>query len=184
MSISTLIWTTLDNAKATLSFSTSIFTTLGNVETTSSIWTFERIKAPPSLKKATILKFNVYYVTQGNYSSFSPVATFTPDWLTDWLTDGTSLIKTKLNRLISSVCFRVRLIPKKAKHGNYSVKVHSEKYSTWYMKTIWKIQYKFADAKINWLTGWYLARFTRYFTVNISYRKRQHVFSAFSFYKH
>ena len=26
------------------------------------------------------------------------------------------------------------------------VKVHSEKYSTWYIKTIWKIQYKFTDA--------------------------------------
>ena len=50
---------------------------------------------------------------------------------------------------------------KKEKHGNYSVKVHSEKYSKWYMKVhsgeynalymkvIWKIQYKFADAKIN-----------------------------------
>ena len=28
------------------------------------------------------------------------------------------------------------------------MKIHSEKYSTWYMKIIWKIQYKLADAKI------------------------------------
>ena len=70
-------------------------------------------------------------------------------------------MKTKLNRLINSACFRVRSITKKEKLGNYSVKVHSEKYSTWYMKAhseerktwymkiIWKIQYKCADAKIN-----------------------------------
>ena len=32
------------------------------------------------------------------------------------------------------------------------MKVHSEEQNTWHMKVIWKIQYKFADAKINWLT--------------------------------
>ena len=79
-------------------------------------------------------------------SSFSAVAACT----FDWLTDRRSLIKTKLNRLINNVCFPVRSITEKAKHGSYSVKVHSEKYSTWYMKAIWKIQYKFADTKINW----------------------------------
>ena len=66
----------------------------------------------------------------------------------DLLIDGRYIVKTKLNRLINSVCFRVRSITKKSKDGNYSVKVHSEKYSTWCMKLIWKIQYKFADAKI------------------------------------
>ena len=30
--------------------------------------------------------------------------------------------------------------------------IHSEKYSTWYLKIIWKIQYKLADAKIKYLT--------------------------------
>ena len=63
------------------------------------------------------------------YSSFSALTACT----FDWLIDGRSLIKTKLNHLINSVCFRVRSIAK-TKHGNYSVKVHSEKYSTWYMK--------------------------------------------------
>ena len=61
------------------------------------------------------------------------------------LTDGLSLIKTKLNRLINSVCFRLQSITKKMRHGKYSVKVHSG----WYMKTICKIQYKFPDAKIS-----------------------------------
>ena len=70
----------------------------------------------------------------------------------DWLTDGRSLIKTKLNRLINSVCFPMRSITEKVKHGNYRVKVHSEKYSTWYMKIIRKIYCKFAGAKINWLS--------------------------------
>ena len=60
----------------------------------------------------------------------------------------------------------MRSITKNKKHGNYSVKVYSEKYSTWYvkvrsekysiwfMKAIWIIQYKFADAKINRPIGW------------------------------
>ena len=58
-------------------------------------------------------------------------------------------MKTKLTRLINSVCFRVRSITEKPKHWIYSVKVHGEKFSTWHMKAIWKILYKFADAKIN-----------------------------------
>ena len=108
-------------------------------------------------------------------SSFSAVAACT----SDWLTDGRSLIKTNLNHLINSVCFRMRSIIKKAKHGNYGVKVHSEKYSTWYMKAIWKRQYKFADAKINWLTWWYSSQFTGYCTLNISIVKDD-IFSALS----
>ena len=80
-------------------------------------------------------------------SSFSAVTACT----FDWLTDSRSLIKTKLNCLINRVRFLVWSITRKAKYGNYSVKVHSEKYSTWYMKAIWKIHYKFADAKINWI---------------------------------
>ena len=40
------------------------------------------------------------------YSSFSAFTACT----FDWLIDGRSLVKTKLNRLINSVCFRVRSI--------------------------------------------------------------------------
>ena len=35
------------------------------------------------------------------------------------------------------------------KHEKRCIKVHSGKYSAWYMKAIWKIHYKFPDAKIN-----------------------------------
>ena len=114
----------------------------------------------------------------------------------EWLTGTNSLIKIMLNPLIKNVCFRVRLTTKKKEHGNYSVKIRSEMYNTWYMKlhsedqniwymkVMWKIQYRFADAKINWLTWWYLSRFTRHCTLNISYRKRRHTISALLFYKH
>ena len=44
------------------------------------------------------------------------------------------LIKTKLSPLINNVCFRVRSITTKEKHGNDSVKIHSEMHSTWHMK--------------------------------------------------
>ena len=101
-------------------------------------------------------------------SSFSTVTACT----FDWLTDGRFLMKTKLNRLINSVCFRVRSITKKVKHGNYinySVKVHSD--SLRCIKGIWKTQYKFADAKINWLTWWYSSKFTRNCNLSILYRK-------------
>ena len=112
-------------------------------------------------------------------SSFSAVTGCT----FDWLPDGRPLIKTKFNRLINSVCFRVRSITEKAKHGNYSVKVHSENTVPGTWKQCGKIQYKFPDAKINWLTWSYSSPFTRSCTLNISYRKRQHIFSALSFYK-
>ena len=64
------------------------------------------------------------------YSSLSVVTACT----LHWLIDDRSLAKTKLNRLINSLCFPVRSITKKGKHGNYSVEVHSEDYSTWYVK--------------------------------------------------
>ena len=101
-------------------------------------------------------------------SSFSTVTAYT----FDWLTDGRFLMKTKLNRLINSVCFRVRSITKKVKHENYinySVKVHSD--SLRYIKGIWKTQCKFADAKINWFTWWYSSSFTRNCNLSILYRK-------------
>ena len=68
-------------------------------------------------------------------SSFSALAAYT----FDWVTDGKSLIKIKWNRFINSVCFQVRSITKKEKYGNYSVKVHYEKYSKRYT---WKYAMK------------------------------------------
>ena len=52
----------------------------------------------------------------------------------EWLTDGKSLIKTKLNCSIKSVYFRVRAMTEKEKHGNYRAKIHNQTYSRWYMK--------------------------------------------------
>ena len=93
-----------------------------------------------------------------------------------WMTNGKSLIKTKLNSLINSACFRVRSITKKM--WKYTVKCTA--HDTWYgkihYKVIWKTEYKFADATIYWLTWWYLSRLTRHCTLNISYRKRRHNF--------
>ena len=76
------------------------------------------------------MKFNAYYFTQGMllfiFSRYS--------WH-DWLIDGRSLIKTKLNRLINSVCFVwLSAIKKgKAKNGNYSAKYteRSTVHDTW-----------------------------------------------------
>ena len=73
--------------------------------------------------------------------------------LTDrWL----NFYETRMNRLIGSTCFKVQSKKKKkknnnnkAKHGKYSEKVHSGKYSTQYIKSIWKLRYEFADARIN-----------------------------------
>ena len=62
----------------------------------------------PERKKATTLKFNVIMLLKVCSSSFSAVTTCT----FDSLTDDRSLIKTKFNRLINSVCFRVRSIDK------------------------------------------------------------------------
>ena len=130
-------------------------------------------------KKQQFLNLTYIMLLKVCCSSFSSITACT----FDWMTDGRSLIKTKLNRLVNSVCFRVRSVAEKAKHGNYSVKVHSEKYSNWYLKAIWKIQCKFAYAKINWLTQWYSSRFRPYCTLNISYRKRRYIISALSFHK-
>ena len=71
------------------------------------------------MKKATILKFNAYYVTQGIL-----LFIFNRFRLYVSLTDGWPLIKTKLNLLLLSATNN-----KKGKHGKYSVKVHSRKYS-------------------------------------------------------
>ena len=50
---------------------------------------------------------------------------------------------------MDSICFQVRSIKKKKKHGKYSVEVPNEKYIKQYMKSIWELQYEFADVRIN-----------------------------------
>ena len=48
-----------------------------------------------------------------------------------------------------------------------------------------EIQYTFANAKTNWLKGWYYSSiFTRCCTFEKIYRNRQHIFPALVFYKH
>ena len=69
------------------------------------------------------------------YSSFS---VFTASSF-DWLIDGRFLVKTKLNHLVNSVSSAINnkdSVDTGAKHGNYSVKVHSENYGTWYVKYV------------------------------------------------
>ena len=52
--------------------------------------------------------------------------------------DGWSIFyEKKKSCLNNTVCFRV--------------KTQSGKCTAWYIKTIWKLQYQFPDAKINWL---------------------------------
>ena len=74
-------------------------------------------------------------------SSFSAVAASTYDrpftklgWIA-WRMDRT--------------CFQVQSITRKRNMIKCSVEVHSGKYSAYYMKGIWKLQYEFADARIN-----------------------------------
>ena len=103
------------------------------------------------------------------YSSFSAFTACT----FDWLIDGRSLAKTKLNYLINSVCFRVRKLLCESTQWKVHYMVHK----------IWKIQYHFADVKKDWFTWWWLSIFTRYCTLNSSYCKKRHIFSIPSFYK-
>ena len=142
---------------------------------------FRSISLKVDLKKNNNLSLMHIMVTQGILLFISAVA----DFMFDWLTDGRSSIRAKLNRLINSVCFWLWSLTQKKKHGEYSVKVHNEKYSTLCMETVWKIQYTLVDANINWLTGWYYSpTFTRCYTFYMLYRKRQHIFSVLSFYKY
>ena len=67
------------------------------------------------------------------YSSFSAFAAC----MFDWLIVGRSLVETKLNHLIcllSSAISNKDSIDTGATHGNYSVKLQSEKCSKWHMK--------------------------------------------------
>ena len=88
---------------------------------TSFNWFVYILGAPPSKqtskKKVTTLKFTVCYIAIIHFQPLQLVR-----------------IKTKLNRLINSVCFRMRSITKKEKHGNYIVKIYNEMYITSYMK--------------------------------------------------
>ena len=58
--------------------------------------------------------------------------------------------KKKMAHLINNTSFWLRSIKKKGKHGTYNVTINVGKGTAWYMKTIWKWQYEFADGKINW----------------------------------
>ena len=77
------------------------------------------------------------------YSLFPAV---TPFPFNNWL---------RVDLLINRTCIQLQSIKKKGRHGNCRAKVHSEKYSAWYMKRIRTLQCEFADAKINWLRGWH-----------------------------
>ena len=67
------------------------------------------------------------------YSSFSAFTASTFDWLI-----GRSWVKSFYqHRLLSSAISNKDSVDTGAKHRNHSVKVHSEKYSAWYMK-YWK----------------------------------------------
>ena len=119
-----------------------------------------------------IMLLNVYY---SSFSAFT-ACTF------DWLIDGRSLVKTKLNHFTNNVCFRVRLITKTVYILVRNTEITVGKYKV--VHEIWKMQYQFANPKIDWLTWWCSSRFTRYCTLNSSYCKKRHIFSALSFYKH
>ena len=43
--------------------------------------------------------------------------------------------------------FKCEQQKQKGKYGKYSLEVHTGKYSTQYIKKIWKLQYEFADAR-------------------------------------
>ena len=60
--------------------------------------------------------------------------------------------KTRMNRLNGRHLLTSVTNKKKGKHGKFSVEVHNGKYSTQYMKRIWKLQNEFADARINCFT--------------------------------
>ena len=50
---------------------------------------------------------------------------------------------------MGSICFQVRSMKKKEKYGKYSVEVPNEKYNAYYMESVSKLQYEFADVRIN-----------------------------------
>ena len=65
-----------------------------------------------------------------------------------------NLLRSKNESLEYTIpAFHVLSRKKKEKHGKHSVKVHNGKYSTKYMDSIWKLQYEFADSRLNCFTG-------------------------------
>ena len=77
------------------------------------------LQSRPQRKKQQFWNLMYIMILKAYCSSFSPVTACT----FVWVTDGRSLIKTKSDRLINSVFFRVQLISKKVKRGKYCVKV-------------------------------------------------------------
>ena len=114
--------------------------------------------------------FDVYHVIllKVYYTSFSAFTACT----LDWLINGRSLVKTKLNHLINSECDHSR---KQRRYccKTWKLQCENTQWKVQYMvHEIRKIQYQFAGAKIAWLTWWCSSRFTRYCTLNSSYCKK------------
>ena len=57
-----------------------------------------------------------------------------------------------MNHLINKQQLLSIACDKKERNAQYSVKIHSKKFNAWYMKIIWKLQFEFADAKINFIS--------------------------------
>ena len=62
------------------------------------------------------------------------------------------LLRNKDKSLEEWTAPALQSIKKLEKHGKYSVEVHNGKYSTEYVKSVWKLQYEFADTRMNCFT--------------------------------
>ena len=105
-----------------------------------------------SRKRLRILECNVYYVTQGVL-----LFIFSCCSLYIWLTYDWPFMKKGGIAWTGITCFQMRSIKKKWKDGRYSMEVLNQKYSTWYMKIIWKLQHEFPDARINCFRWWHFS---------------------------
>ena len=95
-------------------------------------------------KKQRIFYLMYIILLKVYYSSFSAFTAC----MFDWLIDGRSLVKTKLNHLINSVYFRVRSITKTCRYWCETRKLHCEstEWKAQYMvHEIWEIKYQFTD---------------------------------------
>ena len=94
--------------------------------------------------------------------------------------------KEKMAHLINNTSFWLRSIKKKGKHGTYNVTINVGKGTAWYMKTIWKWQYEFADGKINWLRNSTTAHLYVIALIRFHIVKKQHMYfslhSSFPFF--
>lgn len=110
-------------------------------------------------------------------SLFSAVAVCTLNW------SMINLLRKQRRIVWLTRCFWSAI--DKRRHGNCRMKAHSEKCSAWYLKIIWKLQFQFADARLNWLTWLHnSSAFIRYSLFNILHSKKQHIFCSLPFYKH